>query len=639
NSAGRELAFSRDVTTEMGIPGLKGGDPVTWGIPGIVMSGFSGFGDSSEGPYANDNNSLQFVDNFSWITGKHSIRFGGEFRRENFKQDGNQFARAEFAFDPEATSISGANAAARGGFSFADFLLGIPKRSEAAVQIASARFQNTSYGFYVDDVWKVTSKMTINMGLRYELTPPWLDKTGRLFTVAIPLDVRGAPVADRNLHPYFLRQGSGDPYEGIPNLRWPNIRTERNGSLGERLVKTDYNDFAPRLGITWNPAAKWVIRTGAGLFYSQDTGNPRFDMARNLAGRVRFESLGNTLYTFQNAFSGLAGAQAQILTPYSFANEYNRRTPRTLTYMFNVQYELPGNQVLELGYMGSQSRHLEQLRAINEATPSPTGSIAERSPFPEFGRIQLVDNGGTGNYNGLSVKLTKRYSAGLTYMFGYTWSKTLDTGSSIRTHDGDTLFPQNSGCRDCEYGLSSFHVAHRVVNSVLYDLPFGRGRQHNIENPVLNAIAGGWQVGSILAWQTGFPLTVMFPNDNSRTGAGFDRPNATGINPNDIENRTTARFFNTAAFSIPALGTYGNVGRNTLIGPGIFNMDASLLKNFNFTESQYLQFRFEAFNATNHPNWGNPNVNIFQPAAFGTIGSIRNSSNMRQLQLALKYVF
>ncbi len=204
-----------------------------------------------------------------------------------------------------------------------------------------------------------------------------------------------------------------------------------------------------------------MIRSGFGMFYSQDTGNPRFDMARNLAGRTRFESIGSQLYTFQTAFVGLSGAVANVVQPYSFANEYNRHTPLTMMYMFNVQYELPGNQLLEIGYIGNQLRHLEQLRAVNEAYPSATGSIASRSPFPEFGRIQLVDNGGTGNYNGLALKLTKRYSSGLTYLLGYTWSKALDTGSAIRTHDGDTLFPQNSGCRACEYGLSSFNVAHR----------------------------------------------------------------------------------------------------------------------------------------------------------------------------------
>jgi hypothetical protein len=638
NSAGRELAFTRDVVTELGIPGLNGGAPVTWGIPSIGISNFSGFGDDSEGPYENSNNSLQFIDNFSWIRGKHSFRFGGEVRRDNYNQVGNQFPRGSFGFDPDATSISGATTAQRvGGNAFADFLLGYSKRSESAVQIAAANFQNTSYGVYFDDVWKISSRFTLNYGIRYELTPPWLDKTGTLFTVAIPADIRSGPVADPALHPYFLRQGSGDPYEGI-NLRWPDIRTERNGALGtDRMVRTDKNDFAPRLGITWSATNKLVIRSGFGFFYSQDTGNPRFDMARNLAGRTRFEAIGNQLYTFQTAFLGLAGAQAIVRTPYSFANEYNRSTPRTMMYLLNLQYELPGNQLLEVGYVGNVSRHVEQLRAVNEAIPSPTGSIASRSPFPEFGRIQLVDNGGVANYNGLSFKLTKRYSSGLTYLLGYTWSKTLDTGSSIRTHDGDTLFPQNSYCRSCEYGLSSFNVGHRFTSSVLYDLPFGKGRPKGIENPVLNAVAGGWQVGGILAAQTGFPITVQYGQDRSNTGAGFDRPNATGIDPNDIGERTTSKFFNTDAFVLQPFGSHGNVGRNTLIGPKIFNFDASLLKNFMFTEQHYLQFRFEAFNALNHPNWGNPSVNITNPASFGTIGSTRG--NMRQLQLALKFVF
>ena len=639
NSAGRQLAFVRDVTTEIGIPGVKGGAPVTWGIPSIGITNFSGFGDDTEGPYANNNNSMQFVDNFSWTHGKHSFRFGGELRRDKYNQVGNQFARGGFGFDPDATAVSGATPTSRtGGNAFADFLLGYSKRSEYAVQIAQAQFQSWSGGIYVDDVWKITPKITLNMGLRYEVTPPWEDQSGTLFTAAIPADIRGNPVADANLHPFFLRQGSGDPYEGV-NIRWPAITTKRNGTLGNRMVKTDFNDFAPRLGVTWSPSSKWVVRTGAGFFYSQDTGNPRFDMARNLAGRVRFEAIGNTLYTFQTALASLATgtAIANVLTPYSFANEYNRKTPTTMMYMLNVQYELPGNQALEIGYMGNLSRHIEQLRAVNEATPSPIGSIASRSPFPEFGRIQLVDNGGTGNYNGLSFKLTKRYSAGLTYMAGYTWSKTLDTGSAIRTHDGDTLFPQNSGCRACEYGLSSFHTAHRLVTSVIYDLPVGKGRQRSIENPVLNAVAGGWQVSSIMAYQTGFPITVAYGQDQSNTGAGFDRPNATGVSPNDIANRTTQKFFNTAAYVLQPFGSYGNVGRNTLIGPGIFNLDGSLLKNFNFKESKYLQFRFEAFNALNHPNWSNPSVNITNAASFGTIGGTR--TNMRQLQLALKLVF
>jgi hypothetical protein len=635
NSAGRELAFKRDVVTELGIPGLKGGEPVTWGIPSISLQGYSGFGDDSEGPYANDNNSLQFVDNFSWVRGKHSLRFGGEIRRDKYNQVGNQFARGSFIFEADATTVvSGGKKS--GGDPFADFLLGYSRRSEAAVSIASAEFRSTGFALYVDDVWKISPKLTLNMGLRYERTPPWEDQTGRLFTVAIPADLAVAGVTDPSLHPYFLRQGSGgDPYEGI-NLFWPDITVKRDGSLGNRLVRTDTADWAPRMGVTWNPSPKWVIRSGFGIFYSQDTGNPRFDMARNLAGRTRFEADSQHLYTFQTAFADLAGAKAIVPRPYSFANEYNRNTPYTVQYMLNVQYELPSNSLLEVGYLGNQSHHLEQLRAVNEEIPGATPHL-DRVPFAEFGRIQLVDNGGNGVYNGLSAKFTKRYSSGLTFLFGYTWSRSIDTGSAIRTHDGDTLFPQNSHCRACDRGLSSFHVGHRFVGSILYDLPVGRGRQLDIRNPVLNALAGGWQLGSILAYQTGFPITVSTGRDQANTGGGFDRPLATGQDPVlPRDQQSTERFFNTDAFVIQPFGSFGNVGRNTLIGPRIFTWDASMHKNFNFTEQHYLQFRFEAFNAANHPNWSNPNTSVTSPN-FGKITGTRTS--MRQLQMALKFVF
>jgi hypothetical protein len=644
NSAGRELAFVRNVVQELGIPGLNAGDPVTWGIPAVGFTRYSGFGDDSEGPYANDNGALQVVDNISWIRGKHALRFGGEIRRDRYNQVGNQFARGSFIFDINATRNP---ATASGGDDFADFILGQVKRSEAAVAIAEARFRAVSFATYVDDVWKVTPKFTINVGLRYERTPPWQDNTGHLITVGIPAMLRAPQVADPSLHPYFERQGSGNFYDGL-SLVWPNIQTRRDGKLGNRLVQTDNLNFAPRLGITWSPNPKWVVRTGFGIFYSQDTGNPRFDMARNLAGRTRFESIDPVLYTFDNAFASLAGAKATVLTPYAFANLYDRKTPRTMTYLLNIQRELPGNMLLEIGYLGSQSRHLEGLRAVNEAIPGTT-PVLERTPFPEFGRIQLVDAGANGNYNGLSGKLTKRYSSGLTALVAYTWSKSIDESSSIRTHDGDTLFPQNSYCLRCERALSIFNAAHRVVTSVLYDVPVGKGRTLNIENRLLDAIAGGWQLGSIFTYQTGFPLTISAnARDTSNIGAGFDRPNAVAgvdpVLPRDQQN--TAHFFNVSAFAPQAPGTFGNVGRNTLIGPRIFAIDASLIKDFKFTESKMLQFRWETFNATNHPNWGNPNNNFFAgrnpdgsyaPNGFGSIGSTRTA--MRQIQFALKLIF
>jgi hypothetical protein len=580
---------------------------------------------------------LQFLNNTSWIRGKHAFRFGGEIRRDQFNQDGNQFARGSFGFEINATR-RGPTGSNLGGDAFADFLLGDIRRAETAVAIGSARFRATSFVLYLDDSWKVTNKLTLALGLRYENTPPWLDTTGKLFSAAIPYMDSIPNIQDRSRYPVFVRQGKGsNPYDGIV-VRWPGIEVVQDGRLGERLVRRDNNDFAPRVGITWNPSEKWVVRTGAGMFYAQDTGNPRFDMARNIAGRFRQESVSDRPdRQWGNAFREIAGALAQVPQPYTFSNLVDRRTPYVLQYLFNVQREFSQNLALEAGYIGSVSRKLESLRAVNEAIPGTTGSVINRSPYPTFGRIQLVDNGGRGNYNALGVKLTKRYSSGLSTLVSYTYAKSIDETSGIRVNDGDTLFPQNSYCMRCERGLSTFDTRHRFVTSVLYDLPFGKGRAMNIDNAVLNAVAGGWQIGSIVTVSTGFPLTVTSGRDQSNTGAGFDRPNYNaGIDPN-LSNHDPARWYNLAAYTVQPFGTFGNVGRNTLISPSILSWDFSTLKNFRIAESHQLQFRFEAFNFPNHPNWGNPNTNAGDTAGFGVIGGTR--TNMRNLQLALKYIF
>jgi hypothetical protein len=665
NSAGTELAFTRDVVSELGIPGLKGGPPVQWGIPSIGLSVYSGFGNDSEGPYENDNNSVQFIENFSWVRGKHSFKFGGEVRRDAYNQVGNQFARGSFGFIRNATnnpSLAGTT-----GDPFADFLLGEVYQPEAAAAIAAAQFRSTGFALYVDDVWKITTKFTLNWGLRYELTPPWEDQTGRLFNGIVREDLRAtnvnnafmlgpnnqivpnpaAPAGATANYPFFMRQGppSSDPYAGVP-LRWPYIEVRQDGTLGNRLVGVDTNDFAPRLGMTWAPTAKWVFRAGAGVFYSQDTGNPRFDMARNLAGRFRDNS--NTVIpdkTWENGLAGLAGAVVEVPRPYTFANPYDRRTPYSIQYLFNIQRELPQNTVLEVGYLGSVSHRLESLRAVNESIPlaqaPAVSSIPMRAPFPNFGRIQLVDNGGNGNYHSLGTKLTKRYSNGMTYLISYTWAKSIDTATAIRNQGGDTLFPQNSYCRNCERARSSHDVRHRFVTSALWDMPFGRGRKFHIESRALDLLAGGWQIGSILTLQTGFPITVTTSLDRSATGAFFDRPDSVGRNA-DLPRgqQDPQRFFDTSAFVLQAPGTHGNVGRNTLTSPGIIGWDFSVLKDFTLfsvaDNPHKLQFRFEAFNFPNHPNWGNPDTNI-SSAAFGRITGTR--TNMRNLQFALKYLF
>lgn len=633
NSLGRELANSRDVVTELGIPGISPGPPISWGIPSIAVSGFSGFGDDSEGPYVNNNKTFQAVDNFSWTIGSHTLKFGGELRWDQYNQVGNQFARGAFLFEPNVTSNLGA---AGTGNSFADFLLGYCKRCEASVSLAVIEFRAFSQYYYIDDSWKITPKLNLNFGVRYEYTPPWLDKTGRLVNIDVPFADNTPNVQDLSRHPTFIRMGSGDFYEGLALRFNPAIKVARDGRLGERLVQFDRNDIAPRFGLAWSPTSSWTIRMGGGVFYTQDTGNPRFDMARNLAGRRRDEATPSSLdLNWNTPFRNLGGT-VQINNPYVLGNIFGRRTPYVMQYMLNVQRELANNLLFEIGYLGSLGRKLESLRAFNESIPGATGSVLSRAPYPEFGRIQEVDGSGKSSYNALSLKLEKRFSGGFTFLSGYTWSRSIDNASAIRSHDFDTLFPQNSYNLAAEKALSSFHTAHRFVTSGLYQLPFGRGRRWMDVGGIANVVLGGWEFGSLMAIQTGFPITIAAGTDRSNTGAGFDRPNLIGVANFSGDQRTTDKWFNTAAFQLQALGTHGTAGRNIVIGPGLIQWDASLLKNFNFTERTWLQFRFEAFNAANHPNWANPNNN-FSNAAFGRITGTRGT--MRELQFGLKLYF
>jgi hypothetical protein len=195
-------------------------------------------------------------------------------------------------------------------------------------------------------------------------------------------------------------------------MRFANgIQVARDGRLGDRLITTDYKNFAPRLGISWSPGIRWTIRTGAGIFYSQDTGNPRFDMERNFGGRRRDNTSADSQLTFENPFF----TKGRIVSrPYVLGNIHERRTPMIQQYLLNIQRELGHETVLEVGYLGSEGHRLERFRAINEAIPGP-GSVKSRDPYPEFGRIQEVDGEANSNYNSLTAKVTRRFSSGLTY--------------------------------------------------------------------------------------------------------------------------------------------------------------------------------------------------------------------------------
>ncbi len=652
NSTGTYSAFNVDTVGSLGIPGLKSGDPVTWGIPAISLNGdgFTGIGDNTDGPYANNNNTLQLVDNLSWIKGKHSFRFGFEFNRQHYNQVGNQFSRGNFVFQPNATQSS----TRTGGDAFAEFLLGDMFQSTVAVAIANATYVRNTEAAFIDDTWKLSPKLTLSLGLRYELTPPWTDTKGDLFTVIIPQLYFGSNPPSSVAPPFFARQGHcTDPYAGL-SIHWTSTTAVcSNGAYPDQLMKTAHKDFAPRLGISYSPDSKTVVRAGAGIFYNQDIGNAVFDMSRNIAARVTLNSNNGTPTLFyNNAVPGGSGATAQIPPPYAYVDAYAHHTSYSMQYLLNIQRQFRSDWVFELGYLGAMSHHLQGFQDANDGTPGTTGSAASRFPFQNFGIIQLVADGANAAYNSLSFKATHRFSKGVSVISSYTWSKSIDDTSGIRVQGFDTLFPQNSYCIKCERGLSSFDVRSRSVTSVLYDLPVGKGKMVDITNPVLNTVIGGWQAGGILTLQTGLPGTLSIGGvDNAGSGeGGYDRPNSTGVSPY-LSNPTPSRYLNLAAFTEAPPGQFGNVGRNTIQGPGIFGLDFEVHKQFKmpFKEGHSLQFRLEAFNVLNHANWSMPNLNILSGAAqagqpgtaahqnFGV--STGTATAMRQVQLALKYTF
>ena len=654
NSVGTYSAYDHDTVGELGIANLKPGDPVTWGVPNVVFTGdgFTGIGDSTDGPYFINDNTLQLVDNATWMHGKHSLRFGVEYNRQNFNQIGNQFSRGQFTFQPNATQSSSKTA----GDAFADFLLGDLYQSAVAVALASAKFQRNAEAAFVDDTWKLTPQLTLSLGLRWELTPPWTDTMNNLFSVDVP-HIYAVPQVPAAQTPFMVRQGNcSDPYAAAPplNIKFVGVNAQcSNGLLPNQLMDTSYRDFAPRLGIAYSPNAKMVIRAGGGVFYNQDISNMYFDLARNIGGRVTFTSDTTTPNLFySNAAPGSSGAVANVPSPFVFAMAPDHHTTYVMQYLLNIQEQLTPDWAVEAGYLGSLSRHLQGYLDVNQAIPGTVGSANSRMPYPSFSNIGMVADGATGSYNALSLKVTRRFKQGISLVSSYTWAKSLDTTSGIRNQGYDSVYPQNSYCVSCERGRSAFDTHHRLVISALYDLPAGKDKLLKISNAVANAIVGGWQMGGVMTLQTGMPgyLTIGGVDNASTAEGGYDRPNATGVSPY-LDNPTPSRYWNLNAFVEAPPGQFGNAGRNAIVGPGIVNLDAEVHKQFHIphTERHMLQFRFEAFNVLNHPNWGMPNLNILAGSAqtgaastaahqsFGVVTS--TSTSMRQVQLGMKYSF
>jgi Carboxypeptidase regulatory-like domain/TonB dependent receptor-like, beta-barrel len=643
NNLAQELQYERNIHEEFGI-GLFIPPPIGWGLPSFSIAGFSGFGAGAAIPFTGDNKIFQFIDNVSWIRGNHSMKMGAEVRRDHYNMIGTQEIRGSLIIDNPQT-----------GYGFADYMLGMLSRTASAGALGEAIYRQTSQSYFFQDTWRVRPSLTLDLGLRYEYTPPWLDLKGEQMNMWIP---PGFGTPSQQGKPCFVRIGSGDPYEGVSTRFDPRICVTRDGRMGDRLVQPDKTDFAPRLGAAWSLNPKMTVRAGYGIFYVQDTTNPVFDMSRNIQGRI---TSGGAGLTFAQPYTGGSTnpcgvqmpPQVCVQAPQVYANQYDRRTPYIEQYLFNVQREMTGSTVLEVGYFGSRGHKLQRYLTLNQPVPGLSAPILDRAPAPELGNWQVLSSVGYSNYNSLAAKVTRRLSNGLTGLVSYTLSKSFDNGSGIRTVGNDPLKPQKGDCAECERGLSVFDVRHRLVASFLYEMPFGTGRKYLSQGGVLNVLAGGWQLGGMMRLSSGFPLTVTSGQDRSNTLHGYDRPNpVAGVSP-ELDDPSPSAYFNVSAYQMNAFGTFGNLGRSTLTGPGVFVIDFSALKNFTFG-SNYLQLRIEAFNLLNRPNFADPNTNLAQSnwnaagnnsiptagsGAFGTITSIRGTVPMRQVQFALKYVF
>ena len=572
------------------------------GLSFITITGFSPLGDEGNNPQDSVTNVYQFLDNASYTHGDHLIKFGVDLRfsQQNAFRDVESRGRLQFSPFGQIT-----------GNALGDLLLGFPLLTSVAHVDNPQQIRTESYNFFINDSYRVTPRLTLIGGLRYEYNSPPVDKEDH----ATVYDV-----ATKSLVPVGTN--------GVP----------RSG------FEPDRNNFAPRVGFAWTIGddQATVVRGGYGVYYDQSPLAP--------AEALYF----NSPFFDNNIFFSLPGLPLTLNNPWpsffpfplpdsALAIQRDLRTGYMQHWNLNIQRQFGEKSVLEVAYVGSKGTKLLTARDINQPQPSvlPPGLPIVPRPDPRFDDINLLESRANSNYNALQARFQQRLSRGLTMLASYTWSKSIDDASNFFSSAGDPNFPQNSYNVAAERGRSNFDVPHRLSVSYSYALPFGKGRQYLADNGWVSSVLSGWETYGIVTVQSGRPFTVaLLPEiDNSGTGRsilGFganDRPNLVG-NP-ELSSPTTAQWFNTSAFAFSAPGTFGDAGRNILNGPSYQNVNVSLMKNTHFSERVNLQFRAEAFNLFNHPNFNLPDNFLGSP----TFGRITSARDPRHIQFGLKLLF
>lgn len=650
------------------LPGIPADSP---GFPTFNVNNTYGslaLGNSNQQPNdPSQNRNLSFVDSLTWMTGRHQLKFGADirfFQYDNFAGTVNGGLSGTFEFSPLSTAdISSPNSANQGN-AWASFLLGQVFSGQRLIPAPLRRMRGEYYAWYVEDVFKVNRKFTLTLGLRHE----------------IPTVIREADSRQSSLNLSLPNPGAGGRLGALEFLQ-----------AGDLLTPTFYKAFSPRLGIAYSLNDKTVLRAGFGIFYSPT----------NATSVGRQSGLFSAGYSFAQTFPQVTSGRVPALilddgvpafngtlpiTDPSLANggtvEYMNAGAGKPGYMtswtFNVQRELPAQFLLDLGYIGQRGTALpsglENLNQvdlsylslgntlnadINSAAaqaagvvppyPGFTGSVSQAlRPYPQYSDIRnLYQPIGWSTYNALQMRLQRRFSAGLSFLAAYTFSKTIVSGGGYTGlgDDAANSRPLDTNNRAIEKRLAGFHTPHNLVLSWGYELPFGKGKPFLSDaGGIVNLLAGGWQLNAIHRYVSGTPVGVSgggvipLSNGGNRPNRVLGIPARTDVSAGDFDPARDV-YLNVNAFSQPAPFTLGNAP--PVLGDvrtfALLNEDFSILKDFTLYEAHRIQFRAEFFNVLNRVVFGAPAANVNAPATFGRISGQANAP--RNIQLALKYNF
>ncbi|MBI3681014.1 MAG: TonB-dependent receptor [Acidobacteria bacterium] len=594
-----------NIAAKFDVPGLPAPLLSTPGMPNYNVSGVNAIGGATFRPNLMREQTLQIKDSLFQVRGSHTIKIGGEFKTQHIPFSVAQNAMGQFSFTGGFTARGAGT-----GEGLGDFILGFPQNFQGQSRTSAANMRRFITAGYLNDDWKVTSRLTLNLGLRYEFFSPLVDTHNRF--------------------------SSFQPVTG-------DFRIARDGGLEERaLVKPDYRQFAPRIGLAYRLDDRTVVRSGYGLFYSGEEplgagfwlqNNPNY-----VVGVALFAVPPEPLLKLERGLPSNLFSLGGISAPTASGIQGDARVAYAQNWNLTLQRTFGGNWSAQASYVGSNGSHFLTPVLINQARPG-AGSVQSRRPYPSYGTITFIEDRGKTNYHSLQTQVEKTFSKGLSLLGSYTYAKAIDDHEDMfgRIAAGNQ-YPLDPSNLALERGLSGTDIRHRVTYSMLYQLPFGRGRSilAQASKPVDLAL-GGWDVAAVTSFFSGSPFSVSMSQDACGCGLLTGQLRADRLRDGRLpaEKRSIDGWYDVSAFVPPARGTLGNSGRNILIGPGASIINLSVMKSFSIWEQKRLQFRAEFFNFPNHANFGLPGINIEAPGA----GLIRGADAGRQIQLALRFQF